>query len=241
MAAAGEKVAPLWQSSGLEPRPFGGLYDHLYLDIYPPGLQPASAEHVPHRQPLRPVAYDVARESAVAPDLRGAGAEDRPLVYLTLGTVFNDPAPLRQAVEAVAALDVRLLVTVGPSGDPAALGEQPPHVLVERFVPQTLVLHQCDVVASHGGSGTVLATLALGTPQLCLPQGADQFFNADAVATAGAGLTLAPADASADAIAQAVKRLLEEQSFRGAAATVSETIASMPGPDDVAAMLEHVS
>ena len=34
--AAGEEVAPLWRSEGLEPRPYGGAYDHLYLDIYPP-------------------------------------------------------------------------------------------------------------------------------------------------------------------------------------------------------------
>ncbi len=217
-----------------------GLYDHLYLDIYPPGMQPASAEHILHRQLLRPVAYDVADATAAAPDLSGVRA-DRPLVYLTLGTVFNDPAPLRQAVEALAELDVRLLVTVGPSGDPAAIGEQPSHVRVERFVPQTLVLDQCDVVASHGGSGTVLATLGLGIPQLCLPQGADQFLNAAAIAAAGAGLGLVPADASADAIADAVKRLLGEQSFRDTAAQVSETIASMPGPDEVAVALEHVA
>ena len=37
--AAAERAAPLWRSVGLEPRPFGGLYDTLYLDIYPPSLQ----------------------------------------------------------------------------------------------------------------------------------------------------------------------------------------------------------
>lgn len=136
----------------------------------------------------------------------------------------------------MAALDVRLLVTVGPGGDPSALGDQPPHVLVDRYVPQTLVLDRCDVVASHGGSGTVLAALSLGLPQLCLPQGADQFGNAAAVA----GLALPPTEASGEAIAHAVSRLLAQRSFRDAATRVSETIASMPGPDDVAAALERV-
>ena len=40
VAAAGEEVAPLWRSRGLEPRPYGGSYDHWYLDIYPPALDP---------------------------------------------------------------------------------------------------------------------------------------------------------------------------------------------------------
>ncbi len=39
VAAAGQEVAPLWRSRALEPRPYGGSYDHLYLDSYPPELQ----------------------------------------------------------------------------------------------------------------------------------------------------------------------------------------------------------
>ena len=240
MGAAGDEVAPLWRSVGLDPRPFGGCYEHLYLDVYPPGLQPAVAQHVGHRQLLRPVAYDVAEDSAADVELPDP-AGDRPLVYLTMGTVFNDSPALRQAVDAVAALDVRLLVTVGPGGDPAALGDQPPHVRIERYVPQTLVLGRCDVVASHAGSGTVLAALSLGIPQLCLPQGADQFGNAAAIAGAGAGLALLPAEAAGTVIADAVARLLVQPSFRDAATRVRETIESMPGPEDVAAVLERLA
>jgi hypothetical protein len=39
VAAASAEVAPLWESMGLESRPYAGCYDHLYLDIYPPSLQ----------------------------------------------------------------------------------------------------------------------------------------------------------------------------------------------------------
>jgi hypothetical protein len=64
VAAAGEEVAALWRSRGLEPRPYGGSYDHLYLDIYPPELQSLAAPHVPRRQLLRPVADDGQLEAA---------------------------------------------------------------------------------------------------------------------------------------------------------------------------------
>lgn len=155
-----------------------------------------------------------------------------------MGTVFNDPRPLQTVLGALAGLDVRVLVTVGPQGDPGALRALAAHVRVERYVPQTLVLPHCDVVVSHAGSGTVLATLALGLPQLCLPQGADQFLNAAAVASSGARITLAPDEAGPDAIQDAVARLLAEAPFVGAANRAS--IASMPSPDEVAAVLETV-
>ena len=236
VAAAAEEVAPLWRSRGLEPRPYGGLYERLYLDIYPPGLQPPPP-HIPHRQPLRPVAYD-GRLDLSAPVPRPAGPAGAPLVYVTMGTVFNDPAPLQVVVDAVAGLDVRVLVTVGPHADPAVLGPHGPNVRVERYVPQTLVLPECDLVVSHAGSGTVLATLGLGLPQLCVPQGADQFLNAAAVASSGAGLSLLPDEATSEAVAGAVTRLLGDASFGGAAGRIRDAIAAMPSPGDVAAVLE---
>ncbi|HSS23012.1 MAG TPA: nucleotide disphospho-sugar-binding domain-containing protein [Mycobacterium sp.] len=46
----------------------------------------------------------------------------------------------------------------------------------------------------------MLGALAHGLPQLCLPQGADQFRNAQACAAAGAGIALIGADATTDRI-----------------------------------------
>ena len=236
VAAAGEAVAPLWRGHGLEPRPYAGSYDHLYLDIYPPSMRFGSYDHVPQVQPLRPVPFDAVEADPGEP----VAAGDRPLVYLTFGTVFNDPGLFSAAVAGVARHDVDVLVTVGPAADPAALGDVPPNVRVERYVPQTAVLPHCAVVASHAGSGTFLASLGLGIPQLCLPQAADQFINAGQGTASGAALTLTPGEASADAIADAVGRLLHEPAFAGAARRLAAEIEAMPGPDEVARLLEEV-
>jgi UDP:flavonoid glycosyltransferase YjiC (YdhE family) len=98
----------------------------------------------------------------------------------------------------------------------------------------------CDLVASHAGSGTTLAALGAGIPQLCLPQRADQFVNAAAVARAGAGLTILPPEVDAIAVAQATRQLLEDPSFRRAARIVADEIALMPSPDDVTTVLESL-
>ncbi|GAC1313333.1 MAG: glycosyltransferase [Acidimicrobiales bacterium] len=238
ITATAEMVAPIWRSVGLEPRPYGGSYEHLYLDIFPASLQPTDMAHVPHRQPLRPVAFDAVGEEV---DIEFAHEDARPFVYLTLGTVFSSVDVLRTAIDAIAPLDVRLLVTVGPNGDPGLLGSPPPNVQVERYVPQTQVLGRSAVVVSHAGSGTFLAALTQGLPQLCLPQAADQFLNGRACVQAGAGLTLTPPEASVEAIATAVKRLLDDPTFGQGAAQVGGELVAMPSPADVVPILEALA
>jgi UDP:flavonoid glycosyltransferase YjiC (YdhE family) len=200
--------------------------------------------HVPHRQLLRSVPFDDpgdgSSRASVATWLAGPPDAD-PLVYMTLGTVDRDRSPLRQALGAIARQRVRVLATVGPSGDPATLGPQPGHVRVEHYVPQSLVLPLCAAVISHAGSGTFLATLAAAVPQLCLPQAADQFINADACQQSGAGLALSPDAANPASIDAALSRLLAEGSFRADAQKLAAEIATMPGPDEVALVLENLS
>lgn len=71
-----------------------------------------------------------------------------------------------------------MLLTIGRDLDPAVLGEVPETVHVERWVDQADVLAVADAVISHGGSGTVLGTLAAGLPHVVLPLFADQGTNA---------------------------------------------------------------
>lgn len=236
---AGDEVARLWAAEGLEPRAYGGLYDHLYLDIYPPSLQPPGGDHLGARQLLRPIPFAGATDESVRTDI--TDRTGRPLVYLTFGTFFNDGDAFRAALAGIRDLGVGLVVTVGPDGDPAAFGPQPPRVVVERYIPQTLLLPACDVVASHAGSGTVLAALALGIPQLCLPQAADQFLNAAAVARAGAGLAISPEEADAAGVGDAIRRLLDDSGFRVQARRVADEIASMPSPEAVVTVLEALA
>lgn len=65
-------------------------------------------------------------------------------------------------------LPVEVVVTVGRDIDPAEFGLQPEHVHVEQWVPQFLLLPHTDLVVSHGGSGTVIAALAHGLPQVVI-------------------------------------------------------------------------
>ena len=236
VAGAANAVGPLWESLGLKPRPYGGSYDHLYLDIYPPSLQNADMAHVPVRQSLRPVTFAMAGEGALPESIMPAGSS--PLVYVTFGTVFNtDISLVTTVVEALRDLELRVVVTVGPDQDPALLGEQPPNVHVASYIPQTQLLTHCAAVVSHAGSGTFLAALARGLPQLCIPQAADQFLNAAACASARAGLALSPGTVTQAAVRAAVEQLLSDSQIGSAASQLSHEIARMPDPSEVSEII----
>jgi len=222
-----ERLAGLWRAHGVEVPPYAGCFRNGYLDICPRSVQTTSVDHIADMLPIRPV---TASRSTPVPD-------PEPLVYVTMGTVHNNAELLREVVAGVAGLGVRTVVAVGPRVDPASLGEQPDHVQVEAWVDQPAVLATCGVVVSHAGSGTFLGALAHGVPQLCLPQAADQFRNAEGGLRSGAVLVLRPREVSPAAVESAGERLLAEPGFREASGRVADEIAAMPSPAAAAAQL----
>ena len=236
LAKAGELTAHLWEQAGMPQPPYAGVFDDVYVDIRPDALagHPPPGTHVIRE---RPTSLDALGGSVPAVLTEPS---DLPLVYATLGTTFTAVAVLRMLVDAMTDLPVRALVTVGPGGDPDALGPTPANVHVERYIPQGQLLPLCSLVVSHAGSGTFLGALAHGLPQLCLPQGADQFLNADAGRDAGAALSLESPHVSADAIRSAVEQLLGEPSYRTSAGLIAAEIATMPRADEVARQLAEI-
>jgi UDP:flavonoid glycosyltransferase YjiC (YdhE family) len=222
----------------------GDLPDDLfepnaYLDVCPTSQQDSSASEPGERIPLRPVAP--IGPTDVVPHWIAAG-HSRPLAYLRLGTyVSGQVDSLRAAAAGLGSLDVDTLVTVGPDGDPSALGPLPASMRVERFVPQGVLLPHVDLVAHHGGSGTMLGGLAHGLPQLVMPHGADQFVNAEALLASGAGLRMLPEEITPESVADAVRALLSEPAYRDAAAGLAAEIAAMPAPAETEPKLEQLT
>lgn len=215
---------------------FGTSGDHraaTYLELCPPSLrQPPAGVAAVERiwrdaVPLRPVAGSPAPGERL-PEAVGALPFEQ-TVHVTLGTVFHDNRNvLHTAIAALSALPVNVVATVGPDVDPTGFGRQPAHVLLAPYLPHTLLLPRCAAVVSQGGAGIMFGTFTHGLPHLVLPQGGDQFMNAEAIELSGAGLALHPAEVTGSAVADRVTRLLEEPSFATAAASVRTELAAMP-------------
>jgi UDP:flavonoid glycosyltransferase YjiC (YdhE family) len=198
----------------------------VYLDIFPSVLQLQSFLADPARVQMRSIPF--AEPSSTVP--AWVGSRRRPLVYLTLGTIVATDEVLRPAIEGLATLDADILLALG-SADGTQLGSLPGNIHVETFVDQAALLHHVDLVVHHGGSGTLLAALTNGTPQLLLPKGADQFFNADAMRKAQLASVIEPSQVTPDAVATMAKAALVDS--RPAVDAVRAEITAMPHPAEV--------
>jgi hypothetical protein len=224
--AAVPEVAAMWERAGVEPEPHAGMFRGPFVDICPPSLdsdRPPDGTTVVRR---RPVDARFSEQTA-----------ERPLVYVTLGTVVKNTATLEVLLAGLADLDADVLLTTGWQNDPAELSAIPANATVERFVPQDEILPRTSLIVTHAGSGSMLGALAHGIPILAVPHAADQFENAAAVDAAGAGRVVMPAELSEVAIREAAHVLLADASYRDAARTIAAEIAAMPSAAEVAEQL----
>jgi UDP:flavonoid glycosyltransferase YjiC (YdhE family) len=219
------------------------------------GLEPDPALRVLRGSPLltlAPAAMDVAGAppvrryhdpEAIGPAQRN-GHGRPPLVYVAFGSEapgsVHFPRVYRDALEALAPLDARVLVAIGDRRDPAELGPVPANAQVAGWVPQREVMREAAVMVGHGGSGSTLAALAAGVPQALVPLFVDGPVNAARVAELGAGVALDGPDAIADALLPAVRRLLGDPAHRAAARAVADEIAALPPVDDAVAVLQSL-
>ena len=223
-------------------------------------MMPAELEDpaAPMPLPIRRFRFEVSPGAEELPDW-WPGNED-PLVYLTFGSVAAGahlpyyPALYRAAIEALAPLAIRILLTVGDAErEIAELGEVPSNVHVETWVPHDDVARRADVIVCHGGFGSTLGALAHGTPLVVLPLFSnDQWENGEAVARAGAGMTVAddaserkvldlPGPTTTGELARAVTSVLEDPTYRREAVRVADAIRALPSVDESVQFIEGIA
>ena len=149
--------------------------------------------------------------------------DNRPFVLVAMSTTFmNHVDQLQRAVTALGTLPVQGLVTTGPAIDPDQI-DAPAGLTVVRSAPHREVLAHTDVLLTHGGHGTVMKGLVAGVPIVCMPTGRDQPDNAARLVHHGAGLKISK-KASPAKIAAGVRQVLDDPSFRTAAARLGDQL-----------------
>jgi len=175
--------------------------------------------------------------------VQASASSPRRRVYVTLGTVFSLESGdlLDRLLAGLARIDADVLVTTGRDVDPSWFGVQPDHIRVERFVPQDEVLRATDLVVSHGGSGSLMATLAHGLPSVLLPLGADQPHNALRAEQLGLARTLDAATVSPEAIRECVHEALDDRSIAERARRMTAELDALPGVEATVPLLERLA
>jgi MGT family glycosyltransferase len=160
-----------------------------------------------------------------------------------MGTVFNRvPGILEPILEALRGEPVNVIVTVGPNADPERLGPLPGHVHVERYIPHSAILPRVDVVVSHAGYNTIIATLVHGKPMLALPVGdQNSFYNAFRLAACGAGLQLDARQMEPERVRSAINALLSDPLYCHNAERLRREICALPPVEVALPLLERLA
>lgn len=189
------------------------------------------------------------REDPPAPSMTHLpqwGDPELPLVYVTFGSVTGSLPPFagvfRQALDGLADLPVRVLMTVGRQVSIAGLGPVPPNARVEPWWPQADVLAETALVLGHGGYGTTMGAITAGVPQVVAPIfTSDQAVNARHIAAVGAGRAVSPGPDVVVRACQEVRPVLEDPGYRHRAAVVAAAIAALPSTADTVAVIQHLA
>jgi MGT family glycosyltransferase len=193
-----------------------------------------------HWHPFRYAGFSQSGEEAL-PEWVGR-LEERPTIYATMGTDFNSMTEILSAIlEGLGPEHVNLILTVGRDRDPAEFGPQPDNVHVERYIPQSLVLPDCDLAVCHGGSGTVMDVVSHGIPMVIIPIGADQPENAQICAEAGVAKIVGPSKRTAANIRQAALEVLSEPAYTQNARRLRAEIEELPRLDHAVELLENLA
>jgi UDP:flavonoid glycosyltransferase YjiC (YdhE family) len=119
--------------------------------------------------------------------------------------------------------------------------EVPGNAELVDWVLYSQVMPAADAVICHGGHGTVVRSLAAGTPLLVCPYVGDMAENAARVAWSGAGLSVPRRLLSRRGVRMAVRRLLGEERFGTRAREISAWSRSHDGAATAAELVEDAA
>ena len=147
--------------------------------------------------------------------------DDQPVLYISLGTVFNEqPTFFQICFEAFGNQPWRVVLSHGQHIDQSRLGPIPQNFQLASYIPQLEVLQQASVFLTHGGMNSVMESLYYGVPMVVIPQMIEQSVTAYRIEELGLGVRLDPHTLS-------MKKLREAVTFVHTDHTIHERIGEM--------------
>ena len=169
---------------------------------------------------------------SIGPRAEAAGwrAPGDPLLYISLGTVFNARADFfRTCLDAFGGTDWRVAMAIGRRIDRSELGPIPANFLVEPWFPQLEVLRTATAFVTHSGMNSTMEALYFGVPLIGVPQQPEQDQNARRTEELGFGRRLDPAGITARTLRDAVAQVCADATIRQNLSRISHTLHTRDG------------
>jgi MGT family glycosyltransferase len=169
--------------------------------------------------------------------------DDRPVVYVTQGSVDNDDLSrlIEPTIRALGDDDVFVVVTTGGRDVVDLQVALPANTVVAEHIPPDLLLPKVDVMVTNGGYGAVQRAVSTGVPLVVAGSGNDEPEVAARVAWSGAGIDLRTGTPTPDAIRGAVRRVLDDGSYLRRARELETDFAQRDGIAEIAALVEELT
>uniref|UniRef100_A0AAU2W2H0 Glycosyl transferase n=1 Tax=Streptomyces sp. NBC_00008 TaxID=2903610 RepID=A0AAU2W2H0_9ACTN len=169
-------------------------------------------------------------------------ADAERVLLVSLGSAYTDrPEFYRQCLAAYGDLPGwHVVLQVGRHTDRRELGDIPSNVEVHSWVPQPAILEQADAFVTHAGMGGSSEGLFAGVPMIAVPQGVDQFMNADRLVELGVARRIDTEDATADALRTALVELVDDPAVARRSARLRAEVRSEGGTMRAADLIEEL-
>ena len=175
---------------------------------------------------------------SVSSDIVPNKKKERPLVYISLGTVVNEkPDFYKNCVEGLKDIKTDIIISCGKDTDIGILGELPENIKAYPYVNQLEVLSRADAFISHCGMNSASESLFMAVPIILFPQTGEQHAVARRVYELGAGYYLKKY--SPEDIRKAVEEVLNNGEYAKAAEKCSQNFRSAPGMKGAADFIEN--
>ncbi|QHY94868.1 Oleandomycin glycosyltransferase [Streptomyces sp. S4.7] len=171
---------------------------------------------------------------------RPADAEN--VLLISLGSAYTrQPEFYRQCVAAYGNLPGwHIVLQIGKYTNPHEIGDIPPNVEVHSWVPQRAILEQADAFVTHAGMGGCGEGLLAGVPMIAVPQGAEQFVNADQLVELGIARRIDTPDATAKTLRAALNELVTDTEVARRSAQLRADARAEGGTPRAANLIENM-
>lgn len=164
------------------------------------------------------------------------------VLLISLGSAYTrQPEFYRQCVEAYGNLPGwHIVLQIGKYTDPQEIGDIPSNVEVHSWVPQRAILEHADAFVTHAGMGGCGEGLLAGVPMIAVPQGAEQFMNADRLVELGVARRVDTPDATAERLRAALNELVTDTEVARRSAQLSADARAEGGTPRAADLIENM-
>ncbi len=164
--------------------------------------------------------------------------DERPLLYISLGTAYNDRAIFFQTcMEAFADSLWQVVMAIGQTPR-TALETVPDNFIVQASVPQLDLLRRTTLFITHGGMNSVSEALFSDVPLLIVPQWADQFWIAQRAAELGAAQVLPNEQVTSEQLRQSVEHIAAHREYAEAARKIGTSLRMAGGVQKAVDVIE---